>query len=99
MAKNNMLFLMALKKPVENIVIFLVIHKQKHPARYCLALLIPLQNSNSFIETLDQPDIVWLPPDIVWNLSLSPTASFFRELYKYTSTFNGSIELAIAILC
>jgi hypothetical protein len=29
-----------------------------------------------------QPDIVWVPLDIVWNLNLSPTASFLRELYK-----------------
>jgi hypothetical protein len=29
-----------------------------------------------------QLDIVQLPPDIVWNLNLSPTASFLRELYK-----------------
>jgi hypothetical protein len=48
---------------------------------------------------LVQPDIVRLPPNIVQNLNLSPTASFLRELYKCTSTSNSSRELAIAISC
>jgi hypothetical protein len=41
-----------------------------------------------FIETPDWT-LSGSPSDIVWNLNLSPTASFLRELYKYTSTSNG----------
>jgi hypothetical protein len=40
------------------------------------------------------PKFIYTP-----NSNMSPMASFLREFYKYTSTSNGSKELAIAISC
>jgi hypothetical protein len=77
---------------------------QKPLTGHCPALLEPLQNSNTLhrnpgSDNVWKPNIVRHPLNIVRNLNLSPTVSFLRELYKYTSASNGSKELAIAISC
>jgi hypothetical protein len=55
------------------------------PAEQCLDL--PEKASTSHRE---------FQPDIIRNLNMSPTASFLREIYIYTSSFNDSYLLALS---